>query len=171
MKGERHVGGEIRVLSNLIKRCMDDGACRRRPPACKGGSSAFCTATRTVTCSSGTWRLNSTSAAPRPTGILQLMEKNGFLLREPVAYDARLKKLVLTAQGFGGARGRDLPHPRHRGTHHQRRHTRRAGAIFRHHSQIPPQSGVSVRFAFSMPPAQARLFPCLPPAVFLGVYS
>ena len=23
MKGERHVGGEIRVLSNLIKRCMD----------------------------------------------------------------------------------------------------------------------------------------------------
>ena len=25
MKGERHVGGEIRVLSNLIKRCMDDG--------------------------------------------------------------------------------------------------------------------------------------------------
>ena len=30
------------------------------------------------------------------TGILQLMEKNGFLLREPVAYDARLKKLVLT---------------------------------------------------------------------------
>ena len=29
MKGERHVGGEIRVLSNLIKRCMDDGM----PPA------------------------------------------------------------------------------------------------------------------------------------------
>ena len=30
------------------------------------------------------------------TGILQLMEKKGLLRREPVGYDARLKKLVLT---------------------------------------------------------------------------
>ena len=28
------------------------------------------------------------------------MEKNGFLLREPVAYDARLKKLVLTPKAL-----------------------------------------------------------------------
>lgn len=32
MKGERHVGGEIRVLSNLIKRCMDDGMPPGDPP-------------------------------------------------------------------------------------------------------------------------------------------
>ncbi|HJK51630.1 MAG TPA: MarR family transcriptional regulator [Methanocorpusculum sp.] len=30
------------------------------------------------------------------TGILQLMEKNGLIIREPVPYDARLKKLVPT---------------------------------------------------------------------------
>ena len=30
------------------------------------------------------------------TGILQLMEKNGFVVREAVKEDARLKKLVLT---------------------------------------------------------------------------
>lgn len=30
------------------------------------------------------------------TGILQLMEKNELILRQPVPYDARLKKLVLT---------------------------------------------------------------------------
>lgn len=30
------------------------------------------------------------------TGILQLMEQNGLILREPVPQDARLKKLVLT---------------------------------------------------------------------------
>ncbi len=30
------------------------------------------------------------------TGILQLMEKNGLVTREPVDYDARLKKIVLT---------------------------------------------------------------------------
>ena len=71
MKGERHVGGEIRVLSNLIKRCMDDGM----PPETTGMQG---------------WII----------GFLQLMEKNGFLLREPVAYDARLKKLVLTPKAL-----------------------------------------------------------------------
>ncbi len=30
------------------------------------------------------------------TGMLQLMEKNGLLIREAVSYDARLKKIVLT---------------------------------------------------------------------------
>jgi DNA-binding MarR family transcriptional regulator len=34
------------------------------------------------------------------TGILQLMEKNGLLYREPVSYDARLKKLVLTPKAI-----------------------------------------------------------------------
>lgn len=32
------------------------------------------------------------------TGILQLMEKNGLIERQPVACDARLKKIVLTDQ-------------------------------------------------------------------------
>ena len=30
------------------------------------------------------------------TGILQLMEKNDLIIRQPVSYDARLKKIVLT---------------------------------------------------------------------------
>ena len=169
MKGERHVGGEIRVLSNLIKRCMDDGM----PPETTGMQGwiiGFLHRNEDRDMFQRDVEAEFNIRRSTATGILQLMEKNGFLLREPVAYDAA-EKAGAYAQGFGGARGRDLPHPRHRGTHHQRRHTRRAGAIFRHHSQIPPQSGVSVRFAFSMPPAQARLFPCLPPAVFLGVYS
>ena len=168
MKGERHVGGEIRMLSNLIKRCMDDGM----PPETTGMQGwiiGFLHRNEDRDMFQRDVEAEFNIRRSTATGILQLMEKNGFLLREPVAYDARLKKLVLTPKAL--ARGRDLPHPRHRGTHHQRRHARRAGAIFRHHSQIPPQSGVSVRFAFSMPPAQARLFPCLPPAVFLGVYS
>lgn len=33
---------------------------------------------------------------PSATGILHLMEQNGLILREPVAHDARLKKLVPT---------------------------------------------------------------------------
>ena len=34
------------------------------------------------------------------TGILQLMEKNGLIIREPVPYDARLKKLVPTQKAL-----------------------------------------------------------------------
>lgn len=39
-----------------------------------------------------TFRLRRSTA----TGILKLMEQHGLLEREPVAYDARLKRLVLT---------------------------------------------------------------------------
>lgn len=34
------------------------------------------------------------------TGILKLMEKNGLLTREPVEFDARLKKLILTPKAI-----------------------------------------------------------------------
>jgi DNA-binding MarR family transcriptional regulator len=34
------------------------------------------------------------------SGILQLMEKNDMIRREPVSYDARLKKLVLTPKAI-----------------------------------------------------------------------
>lgn len=34
------------------------------------------------------------------TGILQLMEKNGYINRLPVAHDARLKKLVITQKAI-----------------------------------------------------------------------
>jgi len=34
------------------------------------------------------------------TGMLQLMEKNGFIVRESVPYDARLKKLVPTQKAL-----------------------------------------------------------------------
>ena len=38
---------------------------------------------------------------PTATGILQLLEKNGFIIREPVKQDARLKKLVPTEKAIG----------------------------------------------------------------------
>ena len=33
------------------------------------------------------------------TAVLQMLERNGLIVREPVASDARLKKLVITAEG------------------------------------------------------------------------
>lgn len=34
------------------------------------------------------------------TGLLQLLEKNGYIKKEPVDYDARLKKLILTSKAL-----------------------------------------------------------------------
>ena len=39
------------------------------------------------------------------SGILQLMEKKGYVKREGVAYDARLKKLTLTEKAWDYQRG------------------------------------------------------------------
>ena len=98
MKGERHVGGEIRVLSNLIKRCMDDGM----PPETTGMQGwiiGFLHRNEDRDMFQRDVEAEFNIRRSTATGILQLMEKNGFLLREPVAYDARLKKLVLTPAG------------------------------------------------------------------------
>ena len=95
MKGERHVGGEIRMLSNLIKRCMDDGM----PPETTGMQGwiiGFLHRNEDRDMFQRDVEAEFNIRRSTATGILQLMEKNGFLLREPVAYDARLKKLILT---------------------------------------------------------------------------
>ncbi len=99
MKGERHVGGEIRVLSNLIKRCMDDGM----PPETTGMQGwiiGFLHRNEDRDMFQRDVEAEFNIRRSTATGILQLMEKNGFLLREPVAYDARLKKLVLTPKAL-----------------------------------------------------------------------
>ena len=99
MKGERHVGGEIRVLSNLIKRCMDDGM----PPETTGMQGwiiGFLHRNEDRDMFQRDVEAEFNIRRSTATGILQLMEKNGFLLREPVAYDARLKKLVLTPRYY-----------------------------------------------------------------------
>ena len=99
MKGERHVGGEIRMLSNLIKRCMDDGM----PPETTGMQGwiiGFLHRNEDRDMFQRDVEAEFNIRRSTATGILQLMEKNGFLLREPVAYDARLKKLVLTEKAL-----------------------------------------------------------------------
>lgn len=99
MESERHVGGEIHRLSHLFKRRLDDGM----PQETTGmqariigflrfheGRELF---QRDVEAEFGIRRSTA-------TGILQLMEKNGLLRHEPVAYDARLKRLVLTPKAL-----------------------------------------------------------------------
>lgn len=99
MEYEKHVGGEIHRLSNLFKRRLDDGM----PPEMTGmqghiigflqHNAQHAVFQRDIEAAFGIRRSTV-------TGILQLMEKNGFLRREPVNYDARLKKLVLTPKAL-----------------------------------------------------------------------
>ena len=99
MESERHVGGEIHRLSHLFKRRLDDGM----PQETTGmqariigflrfheGRELF---QRDVEAEFGIRRSTA-------TGILQLMEKNGYLIRLSAPDDARMKNLVLTAKGI-----------------------------------------------------------------------
>lgn len=99
----RHIGGEIKQVSNLIKRRLDEKMARAGVESLTGMQG---------------WIIGYLAARPEQdvfqrdveqefeirrstaTGILQLMERKGLLRREPVAQDARLKKLVLTPQAL-----------------------------------------------------------------------
>ena len=99
MEYEKHVGGEIHRVSHLFKRVLDDGM----PPEMTGvhgqiigfihHNGEHAVFQRDI---EAEFDIRRSTA----TGILQLMEKNGLLRREPVEYDARLKKLVLTPKAL-----------------------------------------------------------------------
>lgn len=97
----RRAGFTVKALSNQITRYMESG--RMNPAPDEGDLTGMQRAVigfvgdhagqdifqRDI---EATFNIRRSTA----TGILQLMEKNGYLLRENVPYDARLKKLVLT---------------------------------------------------------------------------
>ena len=99
MKGERHVGGEIRMLSNLIKRCMDDGM----PPETTGMQGwiiGFLHRNEDRDMFQRDVEAEFNIRRSTATGILKLMEKNGMIGKESVPEDARLKRLKVTARGM-----------------------------------------------------------------------
>lgn len=104
MQHKEFIGPEIKVLSNLIKRRLDNSATfteahkltgmhgwvigylyehRDKGPMFQKDIEAEFSIRRSTA-----------------TGILQLMERNGLLLRESVSYDARLKSIVLTPKAI-----------------------------------------------------------------------
>lgn len=99
MDNQKHVGFEIRAVSNLLKRKIDNVISKKY--------------TQNVTGIHGwiihyIYKYNHKEIFQRDieeefsirrstaTTILQLMEKNDLIVRKPVEYDARLKKLELT---------------------------------------------------------------------------
>lgn len=95
----KHIGKEVRILSNMISRYIEN-------------MSNFQEAQRTT--GTNTWiiayvgkhndidvfqrDLEKEFSVTRSTAskVIQLMEQKGLLIREPVEYDKRLKKIVLT---------------------------------------------------------------------------
>lgn len=100
----KHIGHEIKVLSNLLKRRMGNSKVIADTDKLTG-THGYMIGYLYVNGSKGDifqrdleeeFSIRRSTA----TGILQLMEKNGLVLRETVEYDARLKKLVLTPKAI-----------------------------------------------------------------------
>lgn len=103
MSSKRAVGFEIHSLSRLIKRYVDHSSGKRYVDHLTGthgwvikylyerqGQDTF---QRDL---ENQFSIRRSTA----TGILQLMEKNELIIRQPVDYDARLKKIILTEKAI-----------------------------------------------------------------------
>jgi MarR family transcriptional regulator, repressor for mepA len=99
IRKKRYIGAALKALSNLIKREVDKHALKS-DVALTGMQSWFigylnsCQDTKDVFQKDLEAEFNIRRSTA--TGILKLMEKNGLITREPVNYDARLKKILLT---------------------------------------------------------------------------
>jgi len=97
------IGFEIKVLSNLIKRNLDETSSEDGQDALTGMQGwvigyVLANANREVFQKDIEKVFNIRRATV--TGVLQLMERNGLIIRESVAYDARLKKITLTPKAL-----------------------------------------------------------------------
>lgn len=96
--GDQQIGSEIGMLGNLLKRQMMCHTGKAEPDHATGMQAMIIHYLSTVPGDhfqrdvETRFRFRRSTA----TGILQLMERRGLLVREPVDYDARLKRLVLT---------------------------------------------------------------------------
>ena len=100
MNGKKHIGKELNIISNKIRRRIDNEVAKYGITGVQGKIIGF------VYCESKKrdvfqkdieedLKIRSSSV----TSVLQLMEKNGYIKRESVCTDARLKKIVLTEKG------------------------------------------------------------------------
>lgn len=104
MRHRRRIGFEIKTLSNLIKRRIENSNVLRDADKLTGMHSfviGFLYDNRDKRdIFQRDLEMEFTIRRSTATGILQLMEKNGLIVREAVDYDARLKKLVLTPKAI-----------------------------------------------------------------------
>lgn len=97
------IGFDIRTLSILIKRYIDGSATKQYVDNLTGTHGwviGYLYDNRNHDVYQRDLETQFSIRRSTATGILQLMEKNELILREPVESDARLKKLVLTEKAL-----------------------------------------------------------------------
>lgn len=103
MENERHVGRECRTVANLIKRRLDNMFSKKFGEGFTGIHSwiiGFIYKNQDKEIFQRDVEAEFSIRRSTATSILQLMEKNGLIIRKSVAYDARLKKLELTEKAI-----------------------------------------------------------------------
>lgn len=104
MSDPQDAGRVIGMVSNQIKRQLDEFTSRSTLTGMQGRFLHFILAKYGESTETEVFQRDLEEEfnlrRSTATGILQLMEKNGLLYRESVAYDARLKKIVITEKGM-----------------------------------------------------------------------
>lgn len=100
---EKHLGFEIRILSNLIKRHIDNSAARAEVESVTGTNMwviIYLVHHKDEEVFQKDLEQNFSVRRSTMSNILALMEKKELIIRESVPQDARLKKLVLTEKSL-----------------------------------------------------------------------
>lgn len=100
MQREKHIGFEIKVLSNLIKRYINDHVSKAGIEGLSGIQVMIIQYLANETQNRDIYQRDIETKfnirRSTVTGILQTMERNTLIIRESVAHDARLKRIRLT---------------------------------------------------------------------------
>lgn len=103
MKKQKYIGAEIKALSNLIKRKLDDSQVKKLPE-CPTGSQGmiigYVAHHRDKDIFQRDIETEFNIRRSTATGILKLMQQNGLITKESVSHDERLKKIVLTPEAI-----------------------------------------------------------------------
>lgn len=103
MEHKRMVGFEIRTLSNLMKRYIDNITSKKYVDNLTGIHGlviGYLYSRRNRDVFQRDLEEEFSIRRSTATAILQLMERNALITRKSVSYDARLKKLVLTQKAI-----------------------------------------------------------------------
>ena len=97
------VGKELRNISNKIKRLIEERTSSYKPESLTGMQGwimGYIAANEGRDIFQKDVEKEFDIRRSTASGILQLMEANGYIIRQPVLRDGRLKKLVLTAKAM-----------------------------------------------------------------------
>lgn len=100
---DRHIGFELRILSNLIKRHIDNSTARAEFESITGTNMwiiIYLAHHQDEDVFQRDLEQNFSVRRSTMSNILALMEKKNLIIREGVPEDARLKKLVLTEKAL-----------------------------------------------------------------------